>query len=60
MDGPGEEEDHGGGAFGFGGADGGEDAFGVVAAHGWDTVFAFLGGVEDGEGAVGVHFGGKV
>lgn len=49
---PGEEEDHGWGAVLFGGADGCEDAFDVVAAHGGHAVVVLVGVVEDGEGAV--------
>lgn len=52
VQGPGEEEDHGGGAELFGGADGCEDAFEVVAAHGGDAVVVLVGVVQDGEGAV--------
>lgn len=38
AEGPGEEEEHGGGIFGFGGADSGEGAFEVVllVVSGWD------------------------
>ena len=47
---PGEEEDHGRGAFGFCGADGGDYAFEVVAAYRWDAVVVCVGVVEDGAG----------
>ena len=47
---PGEEEDHGRAAFGFCGADGGDYAFEVVAAHCWDAVVVCVGVVEDGAG----------
>lgn len=54
VDGPGEEEDHGWGPFGFCGTDGGQDAFEVVAADAWHGVVAGDSGVEEGEGAVGL------
>lgn len=43
VDGPWEEEDHCCGAFGFGGADGRQDAFHVVAAHCGDAIVVFGG-----------------
>ena len=41
VDGPGEEENHCCGALSFGGADGGKDAFHVVAAHCGDSIVVF-------------------
>lgn len=55
VDCPGEEQDHCRGFLGFGGANGGEDAFEVVAAHCGHGVAACLGCVEEGGCSVFDH-----
>ena len=49
---PGEEEDHGGRTFRFGGLDRGEDAFEVVDTNSGDGILVLGGMFEQAKGAI--------